>query len=188
MTYELTALRSALATLPDPAPPPGFRAWTPSPSPVAGRTEAGPSVADRFRETVRRALAPAMLAGASLAIVGAVGVSGLADGGATSSTVGGAPAVLDARVESVTPVTEGADGDTGGAESTAGTTEFGEEGTGTGQAATPAAASPERTTDEAEAPMPRDAQGDGDRTPWAVVLTGGALLFGAGLLGRRLLD
>jgi hypothetical protein len=69
---ELTLLRDALALLPDVAPSRPLRLIPPAPDPAARRGGA--------LEWLRRLAAPAMVAGAGLVLVGAVGASGLVGG------------------------------------------------------------------------------------------------------------
>jgi anti-sigma factor RsiW len=71
MVDELTLLRDALATLPDVPPSRPLRLIPPVPEPVARPAGA--------REWLRRLAAPAMAAGASLVLIGAVGVTGVVD-------------------------------------------------------------------------------------------------------------
>ncbi|MDQ3880242.1 MAG: hypothetical protein M3295_04105, partial [Chloroflexota bacterium] len=56
---ELTAIHAALAELPDVTPPAGFRAWTAAPE---GSAQPRLAFGVQLRPTLRRALAPAILA------------------------------------------------------------------------------------------------------------------------------
>ncbi|MFN2483309.1 MAG: anti-sigma factor [Candidatus Limnocylindria bacterium] len=166
---ELSALRSALAQLPDVAPPPGFRAW----SPAAVPTRDGTGM--RLREMLRRAFAPAMLAGAGLAIVGAVGISGVLD--YEGRAAGGAALQAPAAAENAT-----ADDDT---DAGAGA-EFDRDATGS---VAIAAASAESERSELEEAAPEESHpSDTDQAPWAAMVAGGIVLFAGALLGRRLLE
>lgn len=91
---ELSLLRGALAALPDLAPSRPLRLVPPVPAPAARRV--GPL------EWLRRAAAPAMAVGAGLALVGAVGASGLAEalGGADA----GRTSVQEANASENAPV------------------------------------------------------------------------------------
>ena len=72
LVAELGLLRSALAALPDIAPPRPLRLIPPVPEPAARRSGA--------LVWLRRLAAPAMVAGAGIALVGAVGLAGLGAG------------------------------------------------------------------------------------------------------------
>lgn len=87
---ELRGLRAALAELPDPelVPPRPFRLLPP----VA---EPRPSFADRVGGVVRRAFAPALTAGAALALVGVVGTTGVLQTMYQQSGPAGAPAAAE---------------------------------------------------------------------------------------------
>lgn len=75
---DLTLLRGALAALPDLAPSRPLRLIPPAPEPIAPR-------AGRL-EWLRRLAAPAMATGAGLALVGAIGASGVVNELAMQST------------------------------------------------------------------------------------------------------
>lgn len=195
LTEELSVLRSALAELPDLAPPTGFRAWVPQPRAVEAPRH---GFRERFLETLRRATAPAMLAGASLAIVGAVGVSGLLGGAGETGTQLAAPEAPEAAEFDAAAETAGAGA--GGGEDTAG-----DESVGAGEGAAEEAASPELLAQSPAAPeeVAREEAAESqtvpleggdeltssirDRGPWLIVLTGGALLLVLALVARRLL-
>lgn len=178
---ELAALRVALAQLPDLAPPRGFRAWDPR-SAVPPVAAARSSVGARFAETMRRVLAPAMLAGASLAIVGAVGLSGFLEGtqGAGGAAGGAQEAVPGAGDFSSEP--QRAAGEQ---------PEDGAEGEGSGfEAASPGAAAlgtpgEERTLAADDQELAYAGEPSPDRRLWAIMLSGGAVLLVVGFLLRR---
>lgn len=87
---DLRGLRAALAVLPDPdlLPPRPLRLLPPVPEPR-------PTFADRVAAVVRRAFAPALTAGAALALVGTVGTTGFAENllGGQAAAPAAAPAI-----------------------------------------------------------------------------------------------
>ena len=96
VTEELTRLRAVLAELPEVAPPSRLRPFALPAAPprhaAALRDErAEPSFGGRFLDTLRGALTPAMVAGAALALLGAVGMSGYLDDAASRLASGPAP-------------------------------------------------------------------------------------------------
>ena len=177
---ELAALRVALSQLPDLAPPPGFRAWD-SRSALTPLAAARPSVGARLAETMRRVLAPAMLAGASLALVGAVGLSGFLEGtqGAGGAAGGAQEAVPGAGDFSAEPQRAAGEQPDDGAE-----------GEGVGAARSPAAAavgtqSEGRTLAGEDSQLAFDGETSPDRGLWVLMLSGGLVLLVGGFLLRR---
>lgn len=183
LTADLRQLRAALAELPDIAPAhlprfelPREAAAVPAP---AARATAGGASRGGFMENLRRALVPAMVAGAALALVGAVGTSGYLD----SLAQGGAAGLPVA-------VPEAADMD-----SSAGGSGAGEDGGGGSTAAAiPFATTPEDTseilasgTDEARSERSgegHDPAAGGAEPLWIVLLVGGVAIVAGALVLR----
>ena len=90
---DLRGLTTALASLPDVAPSRPLRFLPPA-------AEARPGYADRVGGVIRGIFAPALTAGAALALVGAVGTAAPAFSGAAGGGDSGAP--LDAQQEVAT--------------------------------------------------------------------------------------
>lgn len=172
---ELTSLRTHLAALPDLAPPRPIRFVLPprAVAPVG------------FAQLVRRLFAPALAAGTTLAIIGAVGFStssmglGGAAGAPPSAEAGGAGAEFDALASTA-------------AESAAAASEATTDDAGAG-AGTVAAASDgqERSAALTEAPtaLPYDSAegveaGGPSGPPWLPMLMGGVVLAGIALVLR----
>jgi hypothetical protein len=86
---ELRSLRASLAELPDLRPSRPIQLLPPVP--------AGPSIDGGSFGFLRRLAAPAMVAGAGLAIVGAVGLGGTVLGAMSASAGASAPDTLDGR-------------------------------------------------------------------------------------------
>jgi hypothetical protein len=173
LVNELGALRASLAELPDVAPP-----WPLRLLPEVAAVE--PSTADRLAGWVRRAFAPALTAGAALALVGLVGTASPALEGMTMTLDGGAapeqwaggdaaePAGADESAQPHRAVDDGAPA---------------AEGDGEVSGADP----DDRAADD---PAARGSGDDftasglpADRSPWPMVLFAGvALMIGAALL------
>ena len=162
LVIELSALGVTLAELPDLVPSRPLRLLPPVADP-------DPSAADRLGEWVRRLFAPALMAGAALAMVGLVGTAAPALDGAAS---GGDPGALEMAAPEDDAARDGsepqimaaspesaADGDTSGG----------------GDAATSA--------DEAEARSVLPAE----RSPWPMVLFSGVAVVIGTLLLRWIL-
>ena len=111
VTDELTRLRAALAELPDLAPPPHLRFRLPAVEELEP-ARAGAPFGARLVTLLRGALTPAMVAGAALALVGAVGTTGYLDSTGFAGGPAAAPAAEDA--ESLA-AGEAGDGDATGA-------------------------------------------------------------------------
>ena len=164
---ELTVLRGALADLPDIAPHRPLRILPP--------VEAdAPGAADRLGQWARRLFAPALTAGAALAMVGVVGTAlptlgGQAAGGADSApSERTAPFEADAsagtELEAPFPTEDAASGGAGEDATTLGVDDESVE------------EDVARDTDQADALF-------AERSPWPMVLFAGiALMIGAALL------
>ena len=171
---ELGALRVSLAELPDLRPSHPLR-LLPAVTDAADTAGAPAGAADRLAGWVRRAFAPALTAGAALAMVGLVGTAAPA---AMQATGGGDAAAPDAQAEEA-PGAEMAplstDGGRGGTNTDH--AEAGEGGTVAGESV-PAAQDHSRE-DSSEA-----LTGLSDRSPWPMVLFSGVALVIATLLLR----
>ena len=171
---ELGALRASLAELPDLEPSRPLRLLPPAAEPS---TDAG------MGAWVRRLFAPALTAGAALAIVGLIGTAspalqGMASGGGDSFQEAGTGADRDYATESGADAgaSEAPAAAPDEANASAGIQEFGEtERT----AAEEASAAPFVAEDNAS----RVTELPAERSPWPMVLfTGVALMMGAALL------
>ena len=187
ITQDLMRLRAALAELPDVAPPAGVRPFAVPAAEAEQRRipvplDVGPRRAGGFFGALRGALAPVMVAGAAIALVGAVGTTGYFD---DSTLMGGAGAPAAAP--------DAAGG--GDSQENAHPEDAGEPGSATG--ATPTAVAIYSTDDEPQSAR-SEAGGDrvvrggrmgssGDGLPWLALLVGGAVVaVGAFVLRGRL--
>ena len=181
LTTDLTRLLAALAELPDIAPAHVLRFDLPPESAAvprsAARAAGGGAPAGGFLDTLRRALVPAMVAGAALALVGAVGTSGYLDGAMTGGEVG-LPAAVPEAAEM--------DSSSGGSGS-------GQDGGGT-QVAIPYATTPNDTAELLSATDGASRTGEGgDRAAggaqplWLVRLVGGVTIVAGALVLRATL-
>lgn len=178
LVNDLGQLRSRLAAMPDLAPPRPIRIVLPPRSAQGG-----------FAQLVRRLFGPAIAAGATLAVVGAVGLGAVGTGGAGSTLTVDAPAAE-----------EGGAALEGAAAPSAGAGEA-EPGSGAGSTAATDDMSRAAITPEPEAsvaPLGADSDpgattfDDGARagaegptpTPWLPLLLGGIGLVGAALFLR----
>ena len=170
---ELGALRASLAELPDLEPSRPLRLLPPVAEPAA---EAG------IGTWVRRLFAPALTAGAALAMVGLIGTAspalqGMASGGGDSAEVTGAGDDYSAQSELDAAGSEAPAGAPDEAAASAAIQEFGE--TDGRTAAEEASAAPFVAEDNAS----RATELPAERSPWPMVLfTGVALMIGAALL------
>ena len=166
LVEELTRLRAALAELPDLAPPARLRAFR-----IPEETLPRPSFGGRFTQILRRAMAPAMLAGASIAIVGAVGVSGIL--GPAGDLAVGMPAAAPAG-----------DAAGGAAEVRATGDESADQ-----EESPPVAYATAPVEDGADpaGSSPVDSTSADPRTIWLALVVGGGILFAAALVLRLLL-
>ena len=158
---ELRSIRAGLAALPDLRPSRPIQLLPPVP--------AAPSADGGAFGWLRRLAAPAMVAGAGLAVVGAVGFGGTLLGGMASGA-GAAPESLDGR------------GDAQGFESTSQAPATAEDPTADDPSAPPAPTdADERNRDEDGALIAVDLNTPGS---WAVILLAGVVLLIAGLVLR----
>lgn len=170
---ELGALRASLAELPDLEPSRPLRLLPPVAEPAA---EAG------IGTWVRRLFAPALTAGAALAMVGLIGTAspalqGMASGGGDSAAQVGAGGDYSAESELDAAGSEAPAGAPDEAAASAAIQEFGE--TDGRTAAEEASAAPFVAEDNAS----RATDLPAERSPWPMVLfTGVALMIGAALL------
>jgi hypothetical protein len=207
---ELTTLRSALASLPDLAPSRPLRLLPPV-------EEAPASFADRLAAFVRRGFAPALVAGAGLALVGAIGTANptgilpQAASGPGADSAGSRAAATDAAApapgaaeeapaaEAATASPEPADGTS--LFEAAGGSPAGEEGdrsigteTETEAAVIAPAATPETVEGGGagaaadEATAEQPVEALAERSPWPMVLFAGVALIVAALLLRWILQ
>lgn len=158
---ELGALRTSLSQLPDLAPDRPLRLLPPVP-------DAAPTASDRVASWVRRIFTPALVAGATLAMVGLVGTAAPAlDGMASGQDAGAALEQMGAEADDMEGARDG-----GGAP---------------GEDEAPAIMSASDDPDAEEQPSV-DREGaatelPAERSPWPMVLfTGVAILIGAGVL------
>jgi len=182
---DLHGLRAALAELPDPDlfPPRPLRLLPPVP-------ERRPRLADRVAAVVRRAFAPALTAGAALALVGAVGTTGFAETLLQGQAAGPAPEGVTASARELPPTQ-----DLGAAEASAGAAAPGFEAADLTPTPVPRISdymSP-LASDASETAVSEVAAGDGggeaderaqfepfvvaERSVWPVVLFGGVALM-----------
>ena len=170
---ELGTLRASLAELPDLEPSRPLRLLPPAAEPAP---EAG------IGTWVRRLFAPALTAGAALAMVGLIGTAspelqGMASGGGDSAEITGAGGDYSAESEFDAAGSEAPAGAPDEAAASAGIQEFGESDGRT--AAEEASAAPLVAEDDAS----RATELPAERSPWPMVLfTGVALMIGAALL------
>ena len=164
---ELTVLRAALAELPDIAPHRPLRILPPV------EAEA-PGAADRLGLWARRLFAPALTAGAALAMVGVVGtalptLSGMAQSGAASAP-SERTAALDADASAVPEIAAPF------------ATEDAADGAAGGEDATTLGVDDESVEEDVARESAEDAL-FAERSPWPMVLFAGiALMIGAALL------
>ena len=180
LVAELGALRVALAGLPDLHPSGPLQLLPP--------VEVQPSAADRLGGWARRFFAPALAAGAAVALVGAVGTAAPAlDQMASGQEAGGTDSgvVRELAAPGASPAAE--------EPSPAGDQAY-EDAFGGETASSPLVA--ERSapnTDEAIAPSAADdlaavqQEPTADRSPWPMVLFAGVALMVAAVLGRWIL-
>lgn len=165
---ELGALRVSLSELPDLRPSRPLR-LLPAVTDAADTAGAPAGTADRLAGWVRRAFAPALTAGAALAMVGLVGTAAPA---AMQATGGGDAAAPGAQAEEAP-----------GAEVAPLSTDEGRAGTDTGQESdggTVAQASADYSREDSSEAL----TGLPDRSPWPMVLFSGVALVIAALLLR----
>lgn len=181
---ELTSLRTHLAALPDIVPPRPIRIVLPP-------REVAPS---GLGQVVRRLFAPALAAGATLALVGAVGLgtSSLGLGGGASTSIsteaGDGAAMFDTLASSAAEESAAA---ASGAEDGAGVVAAasddaqGREGVTEAPFQTPAAQSLEASGEpEAASAAPTDQAGGTGGAPWLPLFIGGVTLSGLALFLR----
>ena len=176
---ELTWLRAALAELPEIAPPATLRAWTPAA--VAAVAGPQPSFAERLLGTLRRTVMPAAVAGATLALVGVVGATGVLEGGgAMGQAAGGAGAGGAGAGGAAAPMPAVGDGEESGVAenyvlaSPAERTEADRDETSVG------AGGDDSTTTRVAPPALGPPGGDARGAWWMVIGAGAALLLLAG--------
>jgi hypothetical protein len=173
---DLSALRTALADLPDIAPPRPLML-------LPGVSEVPLAPADRFGQWARRIFAPAMTAGAVLAMVGVLGtalptVSGGAGAGAAASAE---RADLEVASEATASAAAAAPSEGAGAENSY-------DGGGAGSAAAEASDGAITGLEEDSGTTRQQVGDEGagaqpERSPWPMVLfTGVAVMVGAALL------
>lgn len=179
VVHDLALLRSQLAQLPDLAPARPIRIVLPPREPAP---------AERVAATVRRLFAPLVAAGATLALVGAVGLGSLGPGGAGSAArvpAGEAPADTEAGSEMRAPEPDAAGGEPAA---------DGEEGGITAAAssedrvtALTEEASPESAVDAPEpqqGPAADESASESLTAPWLAMLIAGIALAAAALVLR----
>lgn len=166
---ELGALRVSLSELPDLRPSRPLR-LLPAVTDAADTAGAPAGAADRLAGWVRRAFAPALTAGAALAMVGLVGTAAPAAMQATGggdAAAPGAQAERDAAAE-VAPLS----------------TDDGRVGTGTGQESADGGTVAQASADYSREDSSEALTGLPDRSPWPMVLFSGVALVIAALLLR----
>ena len=185
LVAELGALRASLAELPDVAPSRPLRLLSPVEEPR-------PATADRVGGWVRRLFAPALTAGAALAMVGLVGTGLPAMQGLGGAGDAGAEAPDDAQLYQDGDPEEEADAVPGASDapqrlSTADAPAAAEDGAAEGEVAGPE--EPDEPTGDAfrteeDEAASAEVQGlPAERSPWPMLLfTGVALMIGALLL------
>lgn len=189
LVNELGALRASLAELPDVAPSRPLRLLPP--------VEADASPADRLGGWARRFFAPALTAGAALALVGLVGTTAPAFRGETGVFQDvGSELSAQASEAAEAPAAGGGDAGAGASAPSAEEATSGEAFSEGDAALTPAASSPDESNveralsasgDEGQPTSEGDssaaAQVPAERSPWPMVLfTGVALMIAAALL------
>jgi hypothetical protein len=176
LVAELRSLTSALADLPDLAPHRPLRFLPPIAAPR-------PGLADRVGGVIRGIFAPALTAGAALALVGAVGTFAPSLGGAGGAAVfqdAGADLRADASSDmSAAAPSDNADGGGGTAAEAAGSPEPTQMYLG-GAVPSPTAEAPMAEVQRPFAPAP-------DRPIWPMVLLSGVALIVVMLLLRWIL-
>lgn len=158
LVAEVQALTVALAELPDVAPPRQLQLVPPAPAAPERRG---------WLATLRGIAAPVMVAGAGLAMVGAVGLGGLAVGG----TAGSGAALFEDSAGRAAPEGESAAPNDYAPEASP-------------AAASSAAASPAKQADQSAQPAFGRLTDTSTPLPWLILLGGGGVLLVAGLVLR----
>ncbi|MEO8510559.1 MAG: hypothetical protein ABI534_04880 [Chloroflexota bacterium] len=178
---ELTSLRTHLAAMPDLVPPRPIRIVLPP-------REAAPA---GFAQLVRRLFAPALAAGATLAIIGGVGLSSSSLGlGGAASVPTSAEAANEARIDIMaSSVAEesvaAAAGEGGGAGGVAAASDGAESRSSTIEA--PSAGSDDASSGDPEphtGVFPSDGATGSSGTPWLPLFVAGVALAGIALFLR----